>query len=41
MTETLANGYSSEFSARAFKWIPTRQGLDGSQISFYPACDLD
>ena len=29
-----------EYSARAFQWIPTRQGLDGFQKSLGP-CDLD
>ena len=37
MTETLAHWYSSwENSARAFKWIPTKQGLDGFQKTLRP-----
>ena len=30
-----------EFSARAFQWIPTRQGLDDFQWSLRPKCALD
>ena len=40
--QPLANGYSSEstYSARAFRWIPTWQGLDGFKIFSHP-CALD
>ena len=42
MTETQANGYSSESTqrARAIKWIPTWQGLGGFQKSLR-SCALD
>ena len=40
MSETLAYGYSSESSTRAFQWIPTWKGLDDFQKSLHP-CVLD
>ena len=36
MTFTLANGYSSEFSARAIQWIPTWQGWREQVFGQYP-----
>ena len=37
MTETLAHGYSWEYSARAIQWIPTWQGLGDFQLSLCPS----